>query len=182
MSAATADALNQETYLPESSEGALARVHDFIEAHESAHGENPAPRYLLAGPNPGEQVEIPPDVYRILHHVVDALQAGLAVTVAPTETTLTTQQAADLLGVSRPTVVKYLDSGKIEHFKAGSHRRVLLSDVLAFREARRERQRAAVAATSGPPEGDDDDAAAVAESLRRARQVTAERRRSRRAR
>jgi excisionase family DNA binding protein len=179
MSTATAtDALAQETYLPESSQGQLAKVHDFIEALEAAHGERPEPRYLLAGPQPGEQVELPADVYRILHHVVDALQAGLAVTVAPTATTLTTQQAAELLGVSRPTVVKYLDSGQIQHTKAGSHRRVLLQDVLAFRDARKGRQYDAIAATAVSP--DDTSTEDVEASLRRARKAVAERRRARR--
>ena len=172
------DALAQETYLPATAGGQLARVHDFIEAHEAARGGRPEPRYLLAGPQPGEQVELPENVYRILQHVVEALQAGLAVTVAPTATTLTTQQAAELLGVSRPTVVKYLDSGQIPHTKVGSHRRVLLQDVLKFREARKVRQHDAVAATSA---GFDELSPEDAETyLREARKAVAERRRARR--
>ena len=178
--AAVTDALTQQTYLPAGSGDQLAKVHDFIEAHAAARGGRPEPRYLLAGPQPGKQVELPEDVYRILRHVVEALQAGLAVTIAPTATTLTTQQAAELLGVSRPTVVKYLDSGQIPHTKAGSHRRVLLQDVLAFREARKVRQHDAVAATSV---GFDDASTVDADTyLREARKAVAERRRARRTR
>jgi excisionase family DNA binding protein len=180
MSVAGPDTFTQETYLPETGGSDLARVFDFLAAHELVHGERPAPRYLLAGPDAGEQVVLPEDVYRILHHVVNALQAGLAVTVAPTTTTLTTQQAADLLGVSRPTIVKYLDAGQIPHTKAGSHRRVLLSDVLAFRAAQKVRQYDAIAATSADPDAVED-LDAVADSLRRARKAVAERRRTRRA-
>lgn len=178
MSAASAT-LTQETYLPVESDAELARVHDFIEAHEARNGERPTPRYLLAGPESGEQVELPAEVYRILHHVIDAMQAGLAVTVAPTSQTLTTQQAAELLGVSRPTVVKYLDNGEIAHTKVGSHRRVLLSDVLAFRASRKAKQYAAIAATSSDLYMEDG-VEETMDSMREARRVIAERRRARR--
>ncbi|MFL6055026.1 MAG: helix-turn-helix domain-containing protein [Actinoallomurus sp.] len=82
---------------------------------------------------PGDQIELPAEVYRVLRHVIEALQQGLAVTVAPLTQTLTTQQAADLLGVSRPTLVKLLDEGKIPFDRAGTHRRILLRDLLAYR-------------------------------------------------
>ncbi len=176
MSAASA-ASNPETYLPDESDTQLARVHDFIETLEARDGVRPAPRYLLAGPEAGEQVELPLEVYRILRHVVDAMRAGLAVTVAPTSQTLTTQQAAELLGVSRPTVVKYLDGGEIAHTRIGSHRRVLLSDVLAFRESRRTKQYDAIAATSSTL-GDDDGFEETSATLREARKVVAARRRA----
>lgn len=65
---------------------------------------------LLRGPD-GATHSLPPEVYEALMVVVDALAEGKAVTVAPVNTTLTTQEAADLLGVSRPTFVKILDEG-----------------------------------------------------------------------
>ncbi|WP_460037580.1 helix-turn-helix domain-containing protein [Streptomyces cavourensis] len=73
--------------------------------------------------------------------VVRALAAGKAVTVAPVNTTLTTQEAADLLGVSRPTFVKILDEGGLSYTRPGRHRRVLLADVLDYKEARGSQRR-----------------------------------------
>lgn len=76
------------------------------------------------------------------------MKQGLAVTVVPQAHVLTTQQADDLLGVSRPTVIKLLDAGHIPFSKAGSHRRVRLEDVLAYRQRRRAEQYAALEATA----------------------------------
>jgi len=136
-----------------------------------------AQRYFLAGAAVGDQVEIPEEIHRVLLKVVDALTHGLAVTVAPQSTTLTTQQAADLLGVTRPTVIKILNEGGMPFDRVGTHRRLLLGDVLSYREQRRAAQYAALEASSIElaNEGDLD---TVLEDLREARRVTAARRRA----
>ncbi|MFF3259139.1 helix-turn-helix domain-containing protein [Streptomyces sp. NPDC002932] len=94
---------------------------------------------LLRGPD-GSTKTLPPEVYEALMVVVRALSEGKAVTVAPVNTTLTTQEAADLLGVSRPTFVKILDEGEVPYSRPGRHRRVLLADVLQYKERRRTRR------------------------------------------
>jgi len=132
-------ALTQQTYLPDNVEG-VAKVHDFLAAHQAAGNELPEPQYFLAGSATGDQVEIPEAVYDVLLQVVTAMQQGLAVTIVPQAKTLTTQEAAELLNVSRPTLVKLLDAGEIPFEKPATHRRVLLRDVLAFREKRRQEQ------------------------------------------
>src|ERR1700730_9963474 len=97
--------MKQETYLPEADGRALAKVYNFLSAHEAAGKGHVAPRYLLTGPDLGDQVEIPAEIYRVLHQVIEAMNRGLAVTVVPHSQTMTTQQAAELLGVSRPTLI-----------------------------------------------------------------------------
>jgi excisionase family DNA binding protein len=86
----------------------------------------------LVGPD-GETFEIPESHYEVLHRAARQLAAGMAVSIVPVGTQLSTQQAAELLGVSRPHVVKLVDSGEIPHTKTGKHRRVLLDDVLAYK-------------------------------------------------
>ena len=163
-------ALAHETYLPDGG-AQIGRVHDFLTAHEASHA-----RYFLVGSAPEDQVELPAEVYRVLRKVVDALRQGLAVTVAPVTQTLTTQQAADLLGVSRPTVIKLLDEDKIPFERVGTHRRVLLRDLLHYREQRRAEQYAALDATSVSLD-DEEDLDTMLEQLREARRAVASRRR-----
>jgi excisionase family DNA binding protein len=91
----------------------------------------------------GERLELPPEVFQILRDVVEALAQGLAITIAPHQTVLSTSEAAEILGVSRPTLVRLLESGEIPFEQPGRHRRVRLADVLAYSERAR-RQRAAV--------------------------------------
>ncbi len=168
--------MKQETYLPEADGREMAKVDDFLGAHEAVGKGQVAPRCRLIGPDQGE-VEIPAEVYRVLHKVIGAMSRGLAVTVVPQSQKMTTQQAAELLGVSRPTLIRLLESGRIPYERAGAHRRVLLRDVLAYREQRREDQYRALAATSVDID-DEEDVETVLASLRAARRSVAEQRRS----
>lgn len=101
------------------------------------------PATTLSGPT-GERHVLPPEVFDVLRNVVDAMAHGQAVTIAPVHQRLTTQQAADLLGVSRPTLVKLLESGEIPYEQPGRHRRVRLADVLAYQGRASEARRAAL--------------------------------------
>ena len=97
----------EATYLPDESDKVqLAKVYDFLAAHEQAGRGGITPRYFLSGIVAGDRVELPRHAYEVLRQVVEAMQQGLPVTVAPRSHVLTTQQAADLLQVSRPTVIK----------------------------------------------------------------------------
>lgn len=90
----------------------------------------------------GSAVPLPPALVEVLRLSADELADGRAVTVLPSEITLTPAETAQLLGLSRPFVVRLLDQGEIpfERLPRSRHRRVRLSDVLVF-QARRERRR-----------------------------------------
>jgi excisionase family DNA binding protein len=75
---------------------------------------------------------------------VDALREGKVITVVPRMQRLTTQEAADFLGVSRPTLVKLLEEGRIPYDQPGRHRRILFSDLLTYVQRRRDERRAAL--------------------------------------
>ena len=98
---------------------------------------------------PHGHAEIPPSVLEALRAVVTAMSKGQTITIVPYGQVLTTQQAADLLHVSRPHLIKLLERGEIPFFRtderAGAHRRIALQDVVRYRDARNERRRGKLA-------------------------------------
>lgn len=99
----------------------------------------------LVGPD-GQAVDLPEEALSVLLDAVHAMQQGKTVTVAPVDQLLTTQQAADFLGISRPTLVKKLEDGSIafECTTGGRHRRVRLVDLLRYRDGLRSERRKAL--------------------------------------
>jgi excisionase family DNA binding protein len=82
------------------------------------------------------QVELPTSALRLLVDILAELADGNAVKIVPVHAELTTQEAADLLNVSRPHLVKLLEEGALPFHKAGKHRRVRFADLMQFKAAR----------------------------------------------
>ena len=89
----------------------------------------------------GKAFRLTPELRNVLVHASRALSEGRAVSLEPRHSVLSTQEAADLLGISRPTLVKLLESDEIPFTKPGRHRRVKLTDLLAYQERRRNHRR-----------------------------------------
>jgi excisionase family DNA binding protein len=92
----------------------------------------------------GERFELPDSVFRLLKDIARNMQMGRAIVLIPENQQLTTQRAADLLGVSRPYLIKLLDAGELTYHKTGSHRRVYLKDLVAYQKRRDLERKAAL--------------------------------------
>ncbi|MBK1712144.1 helix-turn-helix domain-containing protein [Rubrivivax gelatinosus] len=89
--------------------------------------------------NEAHAVELPTSALRLLVDILSELADGNAVKVVPIHAELTTQEAADLLNVSRPHLVKLLETGALPFHKAGKHRRVCFADLMAYKAAQEKR-------------------------------------------
>ena len=103
----------------------------------------PAGPLRLIGPN-GQAEEVPAELYSVLREVLQHLKDGQGISLIPNDTLLTTQQASQLLNISRPYLYKLIDAGEIPFEQVGSHRRLRLCDVEDLRERRRAESRKAL--------------------------------------
>ena len=122
-----------ESVTPTEAESRLAgEASRWLASHLAAR---PGLRFqVVAGNEPVEEtLPIPAFVFRLLTNILKEMAEGNAVTLIPIHAELTTQQAAELLHVSRPYFVRLLEEGQIPHRKVGTHRRVLFKDVSAYK-------------------------------------------------
>lgn len=123
--------LLDHTVMPDSDTGVLSDVEQTLTVEASAR--------LVAAD--GRQIELPAGLFDVLREAVRAMSQGKAVTIAPHDTVMTTQEAADYLGISRPTLVKLLEQGMIPFTQPSRHRRVRLSDLVAYQRRTRTQRR-----------------------------------------
>jgi excisionase family DNA binding protein len=89
----------------------------------------------------GTSLELPHSIYRVLERVAHEMKQGKSVVVMPLHEELSTQEAADLLNVSRPFLVSLLEKGEMPFKKIGTHRRVRVEDLVVYRERRNTERR-----------------------------------------
>ncbi len=96
--------------------------------------------FLSANPNSGlalsalnKTLHLPPSAIQIMANLLDAMSKGQSVSVVTEEEEISTAQAAEILNVSRPFVVKLIENGELPSRKVGTHRRVFAKDVLEFK-------------------------------------------------
>ena len=116
---------------PEKERKALERIDKALQTKKAKK----AAKAHLRGPD-GEEIIIPRSLYVVLLEALKQLITGRAISIVPVTAELTTQQAADLLNVSRPFLIRILEHGEIPFHKAGTHRRVYLHDLLAYKRKR----------------------------------------------
>ncbi|OTA14180.1 DNA-binding protein [Xenorhabdus vietnamensis] len=86
--------------------------------------------------NASHQIELPTSALTMLIEILGELAIGNAVQIVPVQAELTTQEAANIMNISRPHMVKLLEEGQLPHHKTGRHRRVRFSDLMEYKKKR----------------------------------------------
>jgi excisionase family DNA binding protein len=134
-------ALTHRQQPPTAHEAAAARISGRLLAVHAR--EHRSLTVHIADTDQNESIELPAGAVVLLVDILEAMAAGRSVTLLPESAELTTVQAAGVLNVSRPYLIKLLDENAIPHRKVGTHRRIRMEDVIAYKE-RIDQQREAV--------------------------------------
>ena len=110
----------------------MARISGKLLASYARRKKSLSLQVTEAGPK--QTIELPADAVALLIDVLDAMAAGRGVTIIPENAELTTVEAASILNVSRPFLIKLLEDKAIPHRLVGKHRRILIDDVMAYKE------------------------------------------------
>lgn len=109
-----------------------ADIRQASKAFSLLRNEPTAEHYVLAS-STGGKVDLCPAAFNLLLNVLQEMSRGNAVLVVPIQAELTTQEAAGMLNVSRPYLIKLLEEGKIRYQLKGKHRRILFKDLMEYK-------------------------------------------------
>ena len=129
--------------LPSEAEAMLAKETSRVLAAR-VQTADPLQLRILDDPTAGT-VKLPATAVRMLIHILEEMARGNAMTLIPVHAELTTQQAADMLNISRPSLIQLLDEGKIEYRRVGTHRRVRFEALMAHKRRTDAERRAVLA-------------------------------------
>lgn len=119
--------------IPSASEVELARNSSRVLAGLNLKKNRTVDIYLEAGNHHHNSVTLPLSAFKLLVNILTQMAEGNAVTLIPVHAELTTQEAADLLNVSRPFLIRLLEEKKIPFRKVGTRRRVLFQDLMYYK-------------------------------------------------
>ncbi|WP_417730550.1 helix-turn-helix domain-containing protein [Rosistilla oblonga] len=129
-----------ETFVP--SETDIANAKEFSRA--VARDIDPTSVITIQSTGDGRSIEVPKNVFDVLVKTLAIMAEGKAFSLIPVDKELTTQQAADILNVSRPFLSKVLDLGEIPHRKVGRNRRVKFCDLIEYKKKQEQSSKAAL--------------------------------------
>lgn len=129
--------------LPSEADAVLAKETSRVLA---SHIRNSDPMELRIpdDPSPEGTVKLPLSAARMLVRILEEMARGNAVTLIPVHAELTTQEAAEMLNISRPSLIQLLDEGKIDYRRVGTHRRVRFEGLMKYKRAAEAARRAAL--------------------------------------
>ena len=116
---------------------AMESYNALAEILEQLHTKNPE----IEIEETQEKIRIPLSALKLLAKILKVTSQGKMISIIPVATEMTTQAAAEILGCSRPHLVKLLEEGKIEFTKIGKHRRVKYEDIIAYKKSRKDKQK-----------------------------------------
>ena len=114
-----------------------------IKAYLARHQQDGVVRLLADEGDGGEELVVPRGAVEMLARILAHMGAGQGVSIVPSHAELTTQQAADMLNVSRPFLVGLLEAGEIEYRMVGTHRRVVMASLMDYLRRDNESRRSA---------------------------------------
>lgn len=129
--------------LPSEAEAGLAKETSRVLASRLKKGA--AMKLRIVDDDAGQAtVKLPAPAVGLLLRILEEMARGNAVTIIPVHAELTTQEAADMLNISRPSLIQLLDDGKIEYRRVGTHRRVRFEAVMKYKRRMDEQRQAAL--------------------------------------